>query len=188
MAEPAQRPEEAAQKPRSERKRSRPMPPKWFAVHCAPQYDRQVERLLQQHDIQAYSPRIPKTRRRNGDKPLFPGYLFARLDLSSGIWGQARFFPGVRSIVQSGGEPCPVDDGVVEAIRRRISAWVDAQTNLRPGMRVRVINGTFQHFEGLFCETLSGEQRVAVLIDMMRRQVRVELEADSIRPLEPSAA
>lgn len=160
----------------------------WYAVHCDPRRDRQVQQLLAQHGLEPFAPRIPKTRRRNGDKPLFPGYVFARMDLDTGIWGNLRFMPGIRALVSAGGVACPVDDGIVETIRRRIALWGDPTARLRPGDRVHVIGGHFEHLEGLFSETLTGQERVAVLLDMMGRQVRVEILLDDVERIAPSPA
>lgn len=43
-------------------------------------------------------------------------------------------------------------------------------------------NSTFADLDGLFCETFSGEHRISVLIDMMRRQARVELDVLDAAP------
>jgi transcription antitermination factor NusG len=56
----------------------------WYVVHCEAQRDRQVERLVAHAGMETFAPRIPKTRQRNGDKALFPGYVFVRLDLDTG--------------------------------------------------------------------------------------------------------
>lgn len=152
----------------------------WYVVHCEAHHDRQVGALIAGAGCEVFAPRLPKTRRRNGDKPLFPGYLFVRLDLDSGVWGMMRHLPGVRGLVEMGGMACQVDDGIVETIRRRVDLYRPDEIGLRTGDRVIVANGSFADLEGVVCETLSGDQRVAILIDMMRRQVRVELDVDEV--------
>lgn len=159
------------------------MPYPWYVIHCEAHHDRQVQHSVSLSNIEVYAPRIPATRKRNGDKPLFPGYVFARLDLASGVWGRLRYLPGVRSLVTNGAEPSTLDDGIVEAIRQRVDDFEPQVTRLKLGDRVRVLNGTFSDLEGLFCESLTGEQRIAVLIDMMRRQVRVEIDVDDVVPV-----
>jgi transcription antitermination factor NusG len=153
---------------------------RWYVVHCEAQRDRQVATLTQSGGLESYAPRIPKTRKRNGDKALFPGYVFVRMSLSGGAWGSMRRLPGVRSLVEIGGGPCPVDDTVVEAIRRWVASRPVPSSSPRVGERVTVRSGAFAQLEGIVCETLSGTARVAVLMDMMRRQVRVVLPLDSV--------
>jgi len=159
------------------------MDPKWYVLFCDARRDVQVERLVAHVGIETFNPRIPKTRKRNGDKALFPGYIFTRLDLSPDVWSSIRYLPGVRSLVETGGGPCPVDEGIVEHIRQRVAAYVPAGMQLRPGDRVTVTSGAFADLEGIFCETLSGAERIAILIDMMRRQIRVELPAEDVEAI-----
>jgi transcriptional antiterminator RfaH len=155
----------------------------WYAIHCEPNKDRQVERLLAHEAIEHFAPRIPATRRRNGEKALFPGYVFARLDLAGGAWGTLRFRPGIRRLVDVGGGPCPIDDGIMAVIRARTERLRPNIWRPRVGDRVRVIGGSFADLEGIFCEALSGDQRVAVLMDMMRREVRIELPLETLEPV-----
>jgi transcriptional antiterminator RfaH len=152
----------------------------WYVVACEPHRDRQVERVLGVQVLEVFAPRLPRTRTRNGDKPLFPGYLFVRIDCDEGGWARLRYVPGVRNLVTMGGEPCPVDGSLVEAIRRRVAVLVPPDRKPLPGDRVRIRAGSFADIEGLLCESLNGEERVAVLIGMMRSHVRVELPIDDL--------
>lgn len=153
----------------------------WYVIHCEAQHDRQVQRLLQERGVNVFAPRILRTRKRNGDKALFPGYVFVRLDLGTGVWGVMRYLPGIRKLVEVGGEACPVDETVIVAIRRRVEHWMLPVEQLKPGDRVAVTSGIFADLEGVFTEALSGDERVAILLDIMRRQVRVELATHEIR-------
>jgi transcription antitermination factor NusG len=88
----------------------------------------------------------------------------------------------VRSLVELGGGPCPVADEIVEALRERVAGYTMSRPRLQVGDRVAVASGVFDDLEGVFCELLSGAERVAILLDIMRRQVRVELSVDDIQP------
>jgi transcriptional antiterminator RfaH len=160
----------------------------WYVIHCVAQRDRQVERLLAHAGMEAFAARVPRTRKRNGDKALFPGYVFVRLDLEAGSWSTIRSRPGVRSLVEIGGGPCPVADEIVEVLRERVAGYTISQPQLQVGDRVAVTGGIFADLEGVFCELVSGAERVAILLDIMRRQVRVELCVDAIRPTQGSIA
>jgi transcriptional antiterminator RfaH len=162
--------------------------PSWYVIHCDARRDAQTEQLVAREGIQTFDPRIPKTRKRNGDKPLFPGYIFAQLDLSTDVWARIRHLPGVRSLVEIGGGPCPVDEAIVERVRQWVCSYQPLLVQPRPGDRVTVTAGAFADLEGVFCEALSGAERVAILIEMMRRQIRVELRVEDIEVLAPAGA
>jgi transcription antitermination factor NusG len=70
-----------------------------------------------------------------------PGYIFAQLDLATDIWTRIRHLPGVRSLVEIGGGPCPVDEAIVERIRQWIGSYQPVPVRLRPGNRVTVTAG-----------------------------------------------
>lgn len=152
-------------------------------MHCDPRRDSQVQHLVGLNGLETFAPRVPKTRKRNGDKPLFPGYVFTRLCMERGDWHKIAYLPGVRKLVEIGGGPCSVDDSIVEAIRLRVHRGTFRPPPIAPGTKIVVTAGAFADLEGIFCEELSGAERVAVLIEMMRRQVRIELSVDEVRPL-----
>lgn len=154
--------------------------PQWYLMSCDPRRDEQVCALVAIAGFETYTPRIPKTRRRNGDKPLFPGYVFTRLDLGCDDWTKVMYLPGVRRLVTVGGAPSVVDEEIVDAIRARIARGAFVPPKLNPGDRIRVVSGAFEHLEGVFCEELTGAERVSILLDMMNRQVRVEVPADQL--------
>ncbi len=71
----------------------------WYVIHCEALHDRQVERLVGSAGVEVFAPRILKTRQRNGDKPLFPGYVFARFDFLP-QHRRIRALPGVSGVVE----------------------------------------------------------------------------------------
>jgi transcriptional antiterminator RfaH len=163
--------------------------PLWYVIHCETGKDRQVEHFAVLAGLETFDPRIPCTRKRNGDKPLFPGYVFARLDLSADDGLKIRGLPGVRRLVDAGGHPCSIDEGLIEVIRRRSDSYRgEAGRPFAPGDRVRVIGGSFADLEGIFSEALSGHERVAILIDMMRREIRLVLPAGEVERVVQGAA
>lgn len=159
----------------------------WYVVHCNAHADGQVERLMQSFGLEAYSPQIPRTRRWNGHKPLFPGYIFVRLDPSGPVWSRLRSMPGVRSLVGVGDVPTPVSDEIVTVIRDRTAGLSQRVRRLQPGDAVAVVRGPLSDLEGVFCESLSGEERVVILLDVMQRQTRVALPKRDIVPVVDEA-
>lgn len=156
----------------------------WYLLQCDPRNHPKVEGLTAIAGYETFAPRVPKTRKRNGDKPLFPGYLFVRLSLGRGDQEKLRYLPGTRGLVEIGGGPCPVDEEIVEGLRWRLTSGAFAPPQINKGDRVRVVTGLFAELEGIFCENLSGTDRVAVLIEMMARHVRIQLPCDAVEVLE----
>ncbi len=113
--------------------------------------------------------------------PLFPCYLFAKLDLER-EFGHLRYTRGVRELVRFGDQPAVVPEWIVTDLRRRCA---DGPVELPPrmlsaGERVRVIEGPLRDFEGVFERYLSGPERVGILLSMMGSGARAVMPANMI--------
>src|SRR5260370_16938879 len=111
--------------------------------------------------------------------PLFPQYLFARLDLAVEYF-EIRYMPGVIGFISTGREPLAVAQTIVDNIRSRCRDGV-VQIPRRPfqrGQQVRIINGPFRDFDAIFDGYLSGSKRVALLITTLAG-CGMRLSADS---------
>lgn len=157
--------------------------PRWYVVRTHPQAEAKALYNLMRQELTAYLPRYIKRRRhaRRTDYvpvPLFPRYLFVALDLAASGWRQIRSTIGVADIVCNGAQPTPVPMGVVESIRAREdeNGWVRLSLAhpFAKGAPVRIVDGAFADQIGLF-DAAADAQRVAVLLDLLGRQVRVLL-------------
>jgi transcriptional antiterminator RfaH len=113
--------------------------------------------------------------------PLFPGYLFARLDLQQDYFA-VRYLPGVQGLVSAGNDPIAVPSIVIEEIRRRSVNGVIkiVEEEFAKGARLKVVEGPFRGFEAIFERYLSGAQRIAILLSA--------IDAKGLRVLLPAAA
>ena len=114
--------------------------------------------------------------------PLFPGYLFARLDPQKHYF-DVRYLPGVQGLVSAGHDPIAVPLSVIEEIRRRgVNGVVKIEEkDFDSGDRVRVVQGPFRGFEAIFERYLSGAERIAILLSAIDAQgLRVVLPASAV--------
>lgn len=97
--------------------------------------------------------------------PLFPQYIFARLDLATHYF-DIRYMPGVVGFVSAGPEPLVVSEDIVNSIRARCTDGVVqlSTKSFRLGQHVQVVRGPFRDFDAIFEGYLSGIKRVAILI------------------------
>ena len=160
----------------------------WYAVHTRPQAEaKALENLLRQ-GYEAYLPRyrteIRHARRRQTVlRPLFPRYLFAGIDREAMRWRPILSTVGVSDLVRSGDGPLPVAPEIVEALRMQegVGAFdALARRQLPPiGELVRINAGAFEDMIGRLVE-LRDQDRVVVLLDLLGRKVRAQLEAVSV--------
>jgi transcriptional antiterminator RfaH len=160
----------------------------WYAVHTRPQSEmRAFENLLRQ-GYQAYLPRyrtqISHARRlQTVLRPLFPRYLFAGIDRTTMRWRPVLSTIGVSDVVRTGDEPAPLPDGFIERMRQQeADGAFDAlvrQRLPRLGDLVRVTAGAFEDMIGRLVE-LRDQDRVVVLLELLGRTVRTEVETMAV--------
>jgi transcriptional antiterminator RfaH len=114
-------------------------------------------------------------------RPLFPGYLFVKLDASRDRWRSVNGTLGVARLIGSAEAPTALPAGVVEAIcdacdDNGVMATPDA---LSPGEEVRVTAGPFAEFVGRL-ESMDGIGRVRVLLEILGRRTCVALSRNQV--------
>jgi transcription antitermination factor NusG len=117
--------------------------------------------------------------------PLFPGYVFCRVDpvALSGVLATS----GVIDVVRIGPRPEPVDTGEIEVIRMVVNSNLAAEPHpaLVRGQRVTVGGGPLRGVTGVLLEVRKG-LRLAVSVELLHRSVIVEIERDWAVPCEPA--
>ncbi len=160
---------------------------RWYVVQTQPHAEARAEVHLRRQGFTTYLPRLIKSRRHarkteQVSRPLFPRYMFVRIDQAHQGWHAISSTFGVSHLIGGENGPVALRDGVIEALRQREDAdghvHLDAPKFLR-GAAVRVLDGVFASCLGMF-ESMSDKDRVTVLLDLLGRRVRVALEAESV--------
>lgn len=160
----------------------------WYVVETHPCAEAKAEAHLRRQGFQTYLPRYRKQRRhaRRCEEilaPLFPRYLFVAMDTARQRWRAVQSTLGVRRLVSFGASPAPMRDSVIHEIRSREAEdgliRFAPQTGFTPGEAVRVANGLLESQLGFF-ESITDNERVAVLLDILGRKTRVVLHRSSI--------
>jgi transcriptional antiterminator RfaH len=162
--------------------------PRWFVAHTQPSAEAKAAANLERQGFGVYVPRYLK-RRRHARRvelvaaPLFPRYVFVAVDLAAQRWRSIYSTVGVARLVCNGDDPAAVPDAVVGALKSREDARgfikLDSRPGFRPGERVRVLDGAFSSCLGLF-DGMADHERIAILLDLLGRKVRVVLDADLV--------
>ncbi len=166
----------------------------WYALNTKPNKERQVAAVLRQSLPEVYLPLVqvnPVNPRSARERPLFPGYLFTRLDLHVVDLAGLQWTPGLRSFVQFGDEPATIADHYMAEMKRRISRIqaLGGQVfdGLEPGALVKIVAGPFAEYEAIFDLRLKGTERVRVLLRFLESQTRKRSAQYRYLPLEINA-
>jgi len=162
--------------------------PHWYAVNTHPREEFKALSHLRRQGYEAYVPRYVKAirharRSERVARPFFPRYLFVKLNLAVTSWRAIRSTTGVSDIVCFGERPAPLPAGVIEALRCQENPEgfikLEVKSSLKPGDSIIVLSGPFARQLGL-CSGVSDDERVAILLDLLGRKVRVLLDADVV--------
>ena len=161
---------------------------RWFLVHALSKSERKAEFHLGAQGFKTFLPQVQKTIRharqlRTVSAPLFPCYLFVRLNLDRDRWLSVRSTVGVaRLITHHDGRPAPVPRGVVEALLERcVGSLIRLDSGLVTGQRIRVLSGPFAELIGQV-ERLDGAGRVRLLLELMGTAVPVSVHRSAVAP------
>jgi len=167
----------------------------WFCVRTHSKHEHIAAACLRQDlAIEACLPRVSfKRSTPRGPvwftEALFPNYVFARFNLSSRLLA-VQHARGVREVIHFGNEWPAVPDETIAELRAglgegELSVLPDA---LAPGQRVEISGGSLHGGSAVVLCLLPGAARVAVLLDFLGRQTRVELAANAIVRPGPARA
>ena len=160
----------------------------WYVVYTHPNAEAQALENLKRQGYAAYLPRYRKWRRHARRRevvaaPLFPGYLFVRMDLSCTQWRSINGTFGVNRLVCHGDVPAAVPEAVVENLRAR-----EDETGLLPlaslivldrGARVRIVDGAFADRIGVYGR-MTADERIILLLDLLGRTVEATLPIHAV--------
>jgi transcription antitermination factor NusG len=169
-----------------------PIPLPWFAVRVKPNFEKVAAASLDARGFEQFLPTYRQKRQwsdrvKNSELPLFPGYLFCRLDAEHRTPVLAA--PGVIGIVSCGPQLVPVGEKEIEAVRRimKESLPVEPWPYLHHGCRVRVACGALTGVEGLVIRE-QGNCRLILQISLLQRSVSLQIDRHSLEPILLSGA
>lgn len=161
-------------------------PQKWFVVQTRLNSERRAAMHLTRQGFEVYCPAYLKRRSHAGKvdtvaAPMFPRYMFVAIDLDTQPWRSIRSTFGVTQLVCNGDRPAELPGEIVADLRSREDdrGLIRLDPVFRPGEKVRVVGGAFANHLGLF-EAMSDGERVAVLLDLLGRKVRVVMNVNVI--------
>ncbi|HEY1980230.1 MAG TPA: transcriptional activator RfaH [Xanthobacteraceae bacterium] len=160
----------------------------WYVVHTRPREELKAFEHLRRQSYEVYLPRFAKKIRHARRvervlRPFFPRYCFISLNLEVQGWRSIRSTVGVDDLVRFGEQPTPVPPGVIEELKNHEDAdgciGFNRQKQLKKGDKVVVLSGPFSRLLGL-CESVSDDERISILLDLLGRKVRVFIETETV--------
>lgn len=157
---------------------------KWYAVYSKPKKEEVARFHLQRKGLEVFYPRLvlPHALAGKGQIiPLFPNYLFVRCyaqECSYVIWS-----PGVKHLVSFNGAPASLDHEIVLFLAEKATpeGLLGASPMFTPGQEVRIASGPLAGLMGIIINPPDAKGRVGVLMQLLNRQIKVELPLNRLK-------
>jgi transcription antitermination factor NusG len=159
----------------------------WYALRVRSRHERVVEDMLHRKGWEAFVP-VYKDRRRWADRikvvefPLFPGYVFCRLEVSNRL--PVLNTPGVVEVLGNGREILAVDESEIRSLKTLMASGLNCEPweRLVTGDRVQIDAGPLSGLEGSIVEIRKG-LRLVLAVTLLQRSVLVAIEPEWVTPL-----
>jgi transcription antitermination factor NusG len=153
----------------------------WYAAYTWVHHEKQVAKQLAERQVDCFLPlyrsvRRWKDRSKELELALFPGYVFVRMAWRSRL--QVLQLPRVVRLISSGGQPAPLPESEMEALRQGLAHQIYGEPHpyLKVGRRVRIAHGPMAGTEGILVRK-KDRLRVVLSIDLLMRSVAIEVDA-----------
>jgi transcriptional antiterminator RfaH len=160
---------------------SNPSNPQWYVIQTKPGSEIRVETHLFNQEIEILLPMCETFIDSCGKmvhkiKPLFPNYLFAKLDMDIHYY-KVKWTRGVAKIVGTGDGPTPLSEKVIQTIRERMGEdkLIKLEDGLEEGNLIQFTSGPFRDLIGVFDKKMSDGKRVRILMNLIGVNVPVQV-------------
>lgn len=161
----------------------------WFAVYATCRHEKRIAQHCAQREIECFLP-LYRTQRRWKDRPtvtldlpLFPGYLFVRIDRPKRV--TVLQVPGVLSIIGGmGNQFNPLPELEIKALRNGLDPLrAEPHPLLLTGQRVRICKGALAGIEGIVVRK-KNNLRVVLTLDLIMQSISLEVDEDDLEPVD----
>ncbi len=165
----------------------------WFVVHGKFNRERSIDVLLRTAGFETFLPTC-RIKRRWSDRlkeiavPLFPGYIFCKLDVREKL--SILKVPGVISLIGIGKEPLPLSNEEVDNIRIMVESGFSVYPwpYVQLGATVVISEGPLRGLRAIVLEEDASRRRLIVSVELLNRSIAVDIApewATVVRPVSP---
>jgi len=153
----------------------------WFVIHTKPRDEYRVKTHFEGMEIETLLPLCENFQYSHGRmsrviNPLFPNYLFAKLNLENHYY-KVKWTRGVNRILGVGNEPTPISDTVIWMLKNRMGDddTVSLLEDLKEGDLVQITSGPLKDLVGVFQRRSSSGERAKILLNLIGVDVPVQI-------------
>ena len=111
------------------------------------------------------------------EKSLYPGYVFAHIDLDTDLWHKIQSLPKVSRFIGEQKTPTPLSQSDIEVILEKMEKKAPPRPKIdfEKGEMVRIIDGPFTNFTGVVEEFDLDHGKLKLNVSIFGRNTPVEI-------------
>ena len=162
----------------------------WYTIYTKSRQEMTAVENLRRQSYEVYLPNIKQSHRYRGQwrekiEPLFPRYLFIRLNLGEENIAPIRSTHGVTKLVSFSGQPATVPGPFIDTLTRASdpdTGLINTEKDLfEVGANVTIMDGPLQGLEAVF-KVHDGEQRSIILLEILGKPQQISIDRDHLVP------
>jgi transcription antitermination factor NusG len=162
--------------------------PQWFAIRTRSRHEKSVAEQLRKHSIETFLPLVTTThkwsdRKKEVELPLFAGYSFVRLVLSSPDRLRVLQTQGVAGFVGVRGIGIPIPEGQIASLQTLLGNQIPVQDHpfLQIGQRIRIKGGALNGVEGILAA--QDDRHLIISVEPIHRSLSVCIDGYRFEPI-----
>ncbi len=157
---------------------------RWYVTQTKARQEGRAQENLESQGYTTYCPRITRLCRRRGawqkvGEPLFPRYLFMRLEEGEDDFTPIRSTKGVLAMLRFGDKPASISQQAIDSIRHQEQQWQHGELSLKQGDKIQFIKGPFAGLNGIFNKKCN-EKRVFILLELLGKENFISVDINNI--------
>jgi len=164
-------------------------PAQWYALRTRSRHEKMVADQLHQQGIENFLPLVKRTRQwsdrvKEIELPLFSGYTFVRVVLSSPDRLRVLQTHGVAGLVGTRGAGMAIPEAQIESLKTVIGTEVHFEERpfLQIGQRVRIQGGALDGIEGILAAH-KGDRTLVISVEPIHRSLSICVEGYRVEPI-----
>ena len=160
----------------------------WIAIRSKPRSEKVAVRELKKKGIEVFLPLIKKRRKWSDrskwvDFPLFPSYLFAKIELKNSIYVLQTH--GVNTIIKFSSKVVVIDDAVVKSLKLALEGGFELYSikNFITGQKVEVVDGPMKGARGIVDGKKKNDGRLIIKVEALQQSIAVHIDSHFLEPI-----
>lgn len=165
---------------------------RWYALYTKPRFEKRTEKELRLKGIEVYLPLEKRLKQWSDRKkwvyePLIRSYIFVYVNKSE--LNNAYHTPGVLTVVKFEGEPAPIQDKQIQALKDILNSkevYEVTSETFEIGSYVEVTQGGLKGLQGEMVEHLN-KFKVLIRLEIVQQNILVNINPSYLKKVEKTA-